>query len=241
MSPGSTAIWDSRPLSQCSWVSIGPVSGSQKRCHTASAMGRLAGASSYARARDSGAPPVHGPARRSAASRVTWRSVSTGIVPTATTARPTASGSLSVSASNGQNSPRAASSSRSRSATPTGAARRSSTTGTISTMMTETDALRPRAGPTAARVSLHTLPLFGRPAPVRLGLGNAFIGFGRNGQGGQLSEPEPQAVVADRRPDRLVGPLYRPQGGRRHRDGGLARTRRAPASRRGWPNQEQIQ
>ncbi len=144
MNFGTTAIPGSRLLSQCSWTSIGPASDSQNRCQSASARGRLAGASSYARARLSGAPPLHGPASRSAASRAVWRSCSTAIVPTVATARPTASGSLSVSASNGQNIPRSASSNRSRSATPTGAARMSSTTGTISAMMTEMGSLRPR-------------------------------------------------------------------------------------------------
>ncbi len=89
---------------------------------------------------------------------------------------------------------------------------------------------------------LYPLPLLFGPARVRLGLCDPFLGLDRDGHGGQLGEPEPHALVADRRPDRLVRPLCRPEGGRRHRDGwARARVRRAPASRREWPKQKQIQ
>ncbi len=56
MNPGTTVIPGSSLLSQCSWTSTGLASGSPKRCQSAPARVRLAGASSYARARLSGAP-----------------------------------------------------------------------------------------------------------------------------------------------------------------------------------------
>ena len=69
------------------------------------------------------------------------------------------------------------------------------------------------------QLSLRLLPLFGRPSSVRLGLCDTFLGLGPNGHAGQLGQANPHALVADRRPDGVLRPLSRPQGGRHHGHG----------------------
>ncbi len=75
--------------------------------------------------------------------------------------------------------------------------------------------------------SLATRPADARPDAGTLCLGgDALRRLRWDRHSGQLGEPQPEALVADRRPVGFVWPLGRPQGGGCDRDGGLCQDSR---------------